>query len=154
MISLKIREIYKEQFIVPEELMMILVSGKNLNRIQSTYGVHISLPSARNGRSEILVKGSEAEDVFAAKKEILEGLLPWILSLDVDERYVEGVLWTAGYTVRYLEANFDVKICFEDGKAHISGKRGGTEAARDTIISIYSKYDRNMKADAANDVMF
>ena len=110
------------------------------------YGVHIYLPPAvaKHETQTIFVSGSEAENVSAAKKDILENVLGTLI-LDLDEILVERIIGSGGETVRQLNKEFDVIIYFDEKNQTGKGRRnvyifneilGRTKAAKDDIISI------------------
>jgi len=69
---------HQEMFYV-SECLMSKVAGENrsnVRRIESIYNVQVTFPSSQNGRSEILVTGLAAENVYAAKEDILMISLP------------------------------------------------------------------------------
>lgn len=138
----KVDPYYQDMFYVPDYLMG-KVSEENMRRIESTYNVNVSLPSSQNRRSEILVTGSAAENVSAAKKDILFDSLPWTLMCTIDEPFIDGK-----ETVKRLEKEFSVDICLENGRAYISGSKDRTLAARDEIISIISGDRKKINAAA------
>ncbi len=124
-------EIYQEEFSVDAAMMGHVVGkyGSNVNRIQSKYDVHVFVPSSRNGR-HVVVKGSTSDNVYAAKKDILDRL-PCTLTLAIRERCV------GQSNVRRLEKKYGVRISFNryGDKAYILGTKSHAEAARKAIIS-------------------
>lgn len=127
-----------------------MIAGKeysNLNRIESSYSVHVSLPSAKTIQKDILIKGSVAENVSAAKNDILEHL-SGTLSMNLEKRLIGRIIGRRGDTVQSLCQKYGVKIFCKDGKARIVGSKDRTEAAREAIVSIISK-EHKKTADAS-----
>jgi len=137
---------YREEVSVPNDLLGHVYGkkGSNLKRIESAYNVHVSLPSTVNGRSQVLLTGSDPGNISAAKKDILTHL-PVKLSLEVDKRYVETNC-IDGRTLWRLSNEHRVGIsCSADGDkvcVNISGGKMHAEVARDAILSIISDEER------------
>lgn len=87
-------------------------NGRNKNRIEVNYGVHVYISAATTGNKPqtIIVKGLEAGKVLAAEEDILEILGAVIL--DLDESFVEKIIGPGGETVTRLEMGYDVAIYF------------------------------------------
>lgn len=143
----KIANPFKEKFSVTGS-KACFVSGKNgsnVKRIESTYNVLLLITPTVKFNPQVLVIGSVAENVSAAKQDILENLTG--ISLDVDESLVRKVIGPGGETVRRINEEYGVVIEFKEEeqggkatvKAHILGKKEHTEAAREAIISIISE---------------
>jgi len=133
---------YQEDFSVPSHLFGYITGkkGSNLKRIESIYDVHVQLPSCNKKGNAVVVKGWTAENVSAAKKDILESLPDSTLSFDVEKRFERKIIGRGGETIRRLRKEYGVKIGLsKDGKVHISGSIDNAEAARDAIISIISQ---------------
>ena len=122
--------------------------GSNVNRIKSRYSVLVYVTSTED-EYQIVVIGSEAGNVSAAKREILENL-EGMMSLDVDKSLVGKLIGPGGETVRRISKEYSVAIHFEkEGnnekasntvKAYIVGEdKVRTLAAREAIISIISE---------------
>jgi len=138
---------YLEKFSVPQRLIRFVCGkdGWNVRKIEFTHGVRVFFdPSAEDDRRyEIIVRGSTARNVSAAKNDILENLLG-VSILDLDEILVERIIGSGGETVRQLNKVFDVIIYFDEknqtGKGrrnvYIFNDKGRTKDAKDEIVSI------------------
>ena len=141
--------VYEEKFSVPVNLLGHVV-GKNFSnliRLESTYSVHVHTSEQHSDHKEISVKGSLAENVSAAKKDILENLMPLTLSIDIDASYFGCIKGRRGENVKRLRNEHGVGIFLKNGKVCILGGKGRAEAAREAILSIIS--EKRKKADAA-----
>lgn len=139
-----------EKFYVPAHLLGSIV-GKNfsnMTRIEWKYGVQVSLPSAKNGRSEIWVRGKSTEDVASAKKDIVDNL-PWKSVFAVDKNCYGSIIGHGGEIVQRLRREYGVQIDLKGGYAYIEGRKSRTEAARDAIDSIISAQRKRNDAAAA-----
>jgi len=141
--ELKTAEVYQEKFTVPENVTGYVKgpNGSNIERIESTYRVHLFVPPAGD-KPEISVKGSDAESVTAAKEHILETIGT---TLEVKKRSVGHIIGPKGTVIRRLNEEYNVFIKFEDeveGKptrtAYILGAKKHATAARQAIIAIIS----------------
>jgi len=134
---------YKEEFSVPACLIRFVCgkNGANRIRIEFTHSVHVVVTEASNkdGPQLIIVKGSSAESVTAAKKDILENLPSASSILDVDESSRRCIIGRGGETVHRLEKEHEVTIGLGGGKVYIFGEKDRAEAARDAIVSIISE---------------
>ena len=141
---LKIEYPYQEKFAVPSDLIGFVCgkNGSNRKRIESTHNVHVFISTSTKDSQTVIVKGPVARNVSDAKKDILENL-PWTMKFNVDDSFVEIIIGPGGETVRRLEMEHNVAICLRDGKVYISGMEERTEAAKDAIISIMSKFKKN-----------
>jgi len=120
-------------------------NGSNKKRIESTFSVHLFVPAAATNDEPqmISVKGSVAENVYAAKQDILN-LEARILELDLDESFVGRIIGRGGETAGRIEKEYAVGIKVEPKdqgvkgrqKVYILGKKDRTKAAKDDIISI------------------
>lgn len=81
----------QEKFSVPAHLLGYVCGkdGSNAKRIQSYYNVNVFLPPRDGPSDEILVTGPTTESVSAAKKDILESVLPKMTSSLV----VDDLVW-------------------------------------------------------------
>ena len=141
--ELKTTELYQEKFSVPALIISFIVGkdGLNKKRIESIYNVHTFVPLADDESDEIIVKGSDAKNVSAAKQHILEKLSG--TNFDLDDSFVRMIIGPEGETVRRLENEFNVAIRIgeknqnETGrrKVYIIGEKGCAKAAKDGIIS-------------------
>ena len=101
---------YEERFSVPAQLIGYVIGkdGSNRKMIETTYNVCVlTACAAGKDESEIILRGSGAEEVRAAKKHILENLGT---NLDVDDRFVGLIIGSGGKTVRHLEKELDISI--------------------------------------------
>jgi len=139
----KVKMVYpfEDKFLVPAG-MKFLVAGRdysNVKRIASTYNVQVSLPSSKNCElSEIWVKGKSAEEVSAAKREILES---WDVFF-IKKEDLGLLIGRKGQKLRFLEKEFDVTITIidkEDGKVVIVGKKSGWEACKKAVELLIRK---------------
>ena len=107
----KIANPFKEKFSVPESTASFLwgENSSNLKRIESTYKVLVFILRSKDAEPQILVIGTVAENVSAAKKDILENL-EGMMSLDIDENLAERIVGRGGDATRCLEKEFDVSI--------------------------------------------
>jgi len=108
----KIANPFKEKFSVPESTASFLwgENSSNLKRIiESTYKVLVFILRSKDAEPQILVMGTVAENVSAAKKDILENL-EGMMSLDIDENLAERIVGLGGDAARCLEKEFDVSI--------------------------------------------
>ena len=124
-------ETYQEKLSVDADMIGYVAGkyGSNVRRIQSKYNVRVFLPSAQNGR-DIVVKGSMPDNVYAAKKDILD-CLPCTLTLDISGQSIGQSI------VRRLEKEYGVSISYKmyGKKVYILGMKSRAEAARKAIIS-------------------
>ena len=100
----KIDEPYKETFSVTADLRGYAAGFhiSDVYRIESIYNVHVYQSSTKFGLSEILVKGASAENVSAAKKDMIENC-PLTLSLD------EGMFDGREETIRRLKKEHEAQ---------------------------------------------
>ena len=140
---------WMEKFYVPAHLLGSIVgmNGSNVKRIESKYDVQVSLPSAKNGRSEIWVKGKSTEDVSSAKKDIMDNL-PWELVLAVDKNCYGSIIGRGGENVQRLRREYGVKIDLKGGYAIIDGRKSRAEAAGEAIDTILSTQRKDGDAAA------
>jgi len=134
---------YQEKFSVPSYMIRFVCgkSGSNRIRIESTHDVHVFVAPASD-KSEpqlIIVKGSLAGNVLAAKKDMLENLPTPSSILDVEEKFFGLIIGRGGEKVLRLEKEHDVAINLMDEKVYIYGEKDRAEAARDAIVSIISE---------------
>jgi len=115
-----------EKFHVPSKLLGS-VAGQhfsNVNRIDSTYNVQVSLPSKiKKKQSEIWAKGTSIKDVYNAKKDIMDKL-PWKLRKDLDKSFFGSINGRGGEDVQRLRRGYGgVKIDLKNGKVVINSLR-------------------------------
>jgi len=139
----KIDHPYEEKFSVPVELLdhVAGMNRSNLIRIQSTYNVHVSLPSTKDGRPDIWVKGTSAEAVSSAKKDIQDALVN-STSFFIEKEYVGFVIGREGESINHLQKvhNVTIDINKGDGKVVIAGRNmSGCEACKEAIESLIEK---------------
>lgn len=115
----------------------------NIKRIESAYTrVRLSVHSADDDESPIIVRGPAFENVSPAKKDILEKLGMMILVLN--ESFVARIVGRGGETILRLRKEYDVVIYFEQKNHDAKGRRelysfgekGRTKAAKVDLISI------------------
>jgi len=132
---------YEERFSVSAQLIGHLIGkdGLNRKRIETTYNVFML--SGDEGEPEIVLRGFSAEEVTAAKKDILDSLGE---VLDLDESFVGGIIGHGGEMVGRIEKECGVAIHFEPKnqgvkgrrRVYILGEKDRTKAAKNDIISI------------------
>lgn len=130
------------KFYVPAQLlerMALMWRGSNRKERRPC------LPSAKDGRPDIWVRGSSVEDISAAKNEIIRHFALFVF-LAVDEGDFESIIGLEGETVRRLVCKV-VNIYLKDGNAKITERKIRTEGAREAIISIISD-DRELIINA------
>jgi len=135
---------YQEKFSVPSVRIGFICgeNGSNRKRIESAYSVHvfISAATAINEPRMIIVKGSEAQNVSAAVRDILQYLGK---ILDLDDGLVERIICPGRDTVRRINKEYSVVIHFEEKngsgrrKVYIVGEnKGRAKAAKEDFISV------------------
>jgi len=138
---------YVEKFYVPSGLIGFVCgeNGSNKKRIALKYGVHVYTRAGKTKYEHemISVKGSVAENVSAAKQDILN-LVARIFELDLDESFVGRIIGHGGERVGRISKEYGVAIRFEPKNQGVKGRRrvyilgdkDRTKAAKDDIISI------------------
>jgi len=144
---LKTDFLFEEIVCVPSNLVGFVCgkNGSNRKRVESTFSVHLYIPTAttKDESKMISVKGSVAENVLAAKQDILN-LEARILEWDLDESFIRRIIGPGGETVGGIEKEYGVVIHFEPKnqgvkgrrRVYILGEKDRIKAAKDDIISI------------------
>jgi len=133
----EVEDVYQEKFSVPADRIGFVVGkgGANKNRIESTYGVRVYLPAKDGSSDEVVVKGSSADQVSAAVKDIQERFPDWTMSFPANDSLFGRMVGRGGEPVRRLEKKLRVTISVEDGNVYITGFKDRIEAAKDAIIA-------------------
>ena len=118
-------------------------NGSHVKRIESE-GTTPCLPSAKDGRPDIWVRGSSVEDISAAKNEIIRNFA-LLVFLAVDEGDFESIIGLEGETVPRLCKV--VNIYLKNGNAKITERKSRTKGAMEAIISTISD-DRELMINA------
>ena len=120
---------------------MDLVSGdemSNMKRLKEVYDVDITLLFKGSYQIIISIEGM-AEMVFAAKKDIEEGL-SCTKSFYIETGYIYRVIGREGKRIRNLEKEHGVQIGVRyDGKVVLTGHQGGCKSAKEAIESLIER---------------
>ena len=143
----------KEKVFVPLD-MVGLVSGPqfaNKIRLESTYGIKVTIPAKGTGSNEILLEGL-VDQVAAAKVDILENL--FTLKEEIDGRFIRSIIGQQREGLNRLSKDHGgVRIKFEDGKTVIiTGKKEHCESALRGINGMVAKLRDDLPVTKEQDI--
>lgn len=142
--------LYQEKFYVPGHLIAQVrgENGSNARRIEAIYSVYVNLPTKNEKICEIVVKGSSAQNVSTAKKDILKGRI--MVCFAVDARLIGKIIGRRGETICRLRKDYGVTIDLKEGKVYIWGMKSRAETARNAIRAILSGNEKKKTNDASS----